>query len=429
MKKIKQDFRLNPYYEKISNGYFIFGLLLFVLLLGYIEFRIGIFFLQNGAFDYYNQFFNADPLTFINSLQHRLSIIHPLLLGIYFLVIESIHYFWNVSANTRIVFASAIFGSYSVMQFGIFFWLVSKNKLHSFLMAIAFAFSFSTIIYSIVPDSFIVAQSSLGLMYIVFFLSYYKNRWPNAIRYIVIILVGVIVMGPTITNLLQFLITLIVFEYSVNKKISWKILSRIIIIAVVVIGITLTLYVLQVKAAPSLCSCSILDLELPSAIEEINKITRQTTAYLVTEQKHLPNQINSLFSTIKNMVFPALPIQNKNAHFQFSVASQGWGYIGNIIVTIFGLFTIYIGKNKKRNALWLSLLFGLVFNLIFHLFWGEGFFLYSQHFAFQFFALLGFTFIKYVNEHSQIAYSFLITIIALEIILSVRVIQYLVANI
>ena len=201
----------------ISSAIIIVILLIVLNYVVNVETDLGLFLLEQGAFNKNNVFFDADPFTsYIHSDRSKIVYIpnlrHPLIIPILSAVLKISEYLTIYPLDQRFILTNVLVGGFSVVQFYVFLSLVIKDRLFSLMVALIFTFNFSTVIFSIIPDTWIYAQMSIGAMFMVFYFAYYDRRLTGKLRLGLIVLVGVFVTGITITNAVFFFIALIVFE-------------------------------------------------------------------------------------------------------------------------------------------------------------------------------------------------------------------------
>jgi len=235
------------------------------------------------------------------------------------------------------------------------------------------------------------------------------------------------VAGITITNGIAFFITLTVFEIAAENSTLKKSFVRLLSATSLVIGLLIGLFFLQFIIAPRLCNfCP--DLVDSSVSRNFEKLVNHGSNFLVKDQADFTTQLYGLPSAIKNMFFPTTPIPDGHSRFSFNETNIGLNNLVNIVFSLFVMTLIFLGKELRWKSLWLSLFLSLVFNLIFHTFFGDDFFLYTQHFAFQLFFLLAFSLIRYYRRNPLMFSFFLFSVIVVELLSTKFVLQFLMSN-
>jgi hypothetical protein len=184
--------------DKRAVVFCIFLFVIFWSLYAHLGLSLG----AGRAFGVTNLLFGADPPAIINVMTHgqpcRSIIKHP----IYALLVAGPGWFlqgYTHSDCASAVFLNSFWGAINVCLVFILFRLMTKNDLRSSLVALIFGLTMSQVFFGSVPEVFVMALTSLLVMYLLFFVSLESKRlslWPWLIC-------GIGTAGITSTNFVQ----------------------------------------------------------------------------------------------------------------------------------------------------------------------------------------------------------------------------------
>lgn len=377
----------------------------FFLFLGYFAFYIclGMIITYPGEAPY-NLILDADnqrvfsDLTKIDHDHYRISV-HPLLL---FLIQPVMLLTAGITHNSllAVVLVQSACGATSVALLMSIFNRLNISFVLSVCLCLIFGFSFSTMLFSSVPETFIFAGTSLiGFCYFIMILLD-RSGDLNKREFIGVIFFGTFCFGITITNYLFFIIGISILS-KYRKGIKRRFCTFALCL-ITTIGIALLLCVIQSAAWP----------QCPTFWDSIIKAS-------TGEEKYEELNYISAIGVIKNPVgwitqFALLPIISSHPELLimddgfYFIAFSSYGPLRLSIVVLFYmlvLFSIVIGiraylqgntnikyakslRNNTANLILLLVSLGWISQFVLHLFYGsQGSFLYSQHNLFMLFII------------------------------------------
>ena len=187
-----------------------------------------------------NLFFGADnvrafsDLTSISYSHYRIKV-HPLFLIFFETVTLLLNGFTN-NLSLAVIIEEALCGSLSVLTF----YFILKNhrveKRISIIFSLIYGFSFSMIIFSTIPETFIFANLGLILYWYFISISYNKKEPLSKKEIFILVFFGIFSFGITLTNYFSYSIGLIVLLFNrydlkrcVKKIFSLNVLNGILI--------------------------------------------------------------------------------------------------------------------------------------------------------------------------------------------------------
>jgi len=329
----------------------------------------------------------GDMTTF--NFNHYRTKVHPL----YVLIMNPIGILVNklVGSNvTTAVVINCFIGSAGVTLSFIYFWIYTNTIVDTVLLTLLFGISSSQLILSIIPDTSSLAICSLIVTYLLFSLSIKRGGSPLLLW----ILAGVFSLGVTTTNFVQTVIC-----FGISHLISTKHNSlRDLVILVFkylfgVLSVTILLSIIQKIIYPS----STLFFLPEAYIEDMSyaSLLFFQEPFIVIAQllKHfLWVNFIAPYPTIFMMSGKNLPAITFSNSLDFSI----FGIVSSILwFTLLGTYVFkYLWQQNKNKTkpdyypLLLGYSFCLLFNFVFHSFYGIGergkieYFLYTGNFTF-----------------------------------------------
>ena len=307
--------------------------------------------------------------TITNANHYRIDV-HPLFL----ILIQPIVLLLSgiiMNKMLSIVILSALASSLSVLFIYKILNLIKKDNKTNIIISLIYLFSFSNIIYTSGIETYNFA--SLFLIILIYFVL--KNKELDNYKYLLLVALGVLSLGFTITNFVVFLI--ILFMLFINKKISLKGSIKIVFITVLCLfGLNLVQKVIWPNT-PIVFRNSIKS-EVSTYTKEIgikNVIKNDYYNLLIGSNINLKMSYGDIYN-------------NRNVIIDFINTN-----IFNILVIsiLYILSIVLIIRNYKKNKfINISLLLILLFNTILHIVYGnDSTFLYSLHFLYPIILLIG----------------------------------------
>lgn len=371
--KIKKYIKNNP--DKII---FIFSLI-------YTLFA-GILLTYNYDFsNNFNLIFGMDTSRVIVDIseilaRHYRADVHPL----FILIVQPIYMILNgilLNKNLTIITISSITSSLSVLLVYKILSNNEENKKISIIISLIYLLSFSNIIFTSSPETYIFSALFLLIMW-----HYYitkKNDYDKK-SHIILAILGVLSFSITITNIAIFCIIMLLLL--IEKKINIKNVIKIFLItAVVATSLNLGQKIIW-NNTPLYFKTSI--------SSEKNLYESKKSPIIKLKNVIVNDYFNSIISPNIHMeIENGSTYNNRNYSIQFNQPNELL-----ILLTIFYILsiTIVIRNFNKNKIINIGLLLSLLFNTTLHIIYGNTeTFLYSQHFVYILILLFG---INYKNE-------------------------------
>lgn len=331
--------------------------------------------------NYTDFFFGADNARVFGDITNALELhyrikVHPL----FVLFIEPIFYLLNIFLRNKmlsVIVIESLAGTSMVYFFDkILTNLKIKNNIKNVFVLI-FVFSFSMMIFSIVPETFIFG--GLGLISYYFFLSYIntkKGELSKKERYL-LILFGIINFGITITNFGLYILGLIYIllsKYKINKAIKEFIKINIFNLIFIII---LNIFQRIIWSTCPLFWSSIIEGLNGNGYEEVLYMDFNISISKVIEL------INQMFNY--SIISPNIELGSEGVCFTSYNFVKYFIIITNISIMGLGIKHIYdlIKKKDKINNYILTIFFCLLYNIVLHFIYGYNeAFIYSPHYLF-----------------------------------------------
>ena len=372
---MKKKFNLKKISESKMQKYLFITSLTVCLILG-IALSYNFDFTKN-----YNLLFESDTTRVISDMTnfkffHYRAHVHPL----FVILTEPIYYLVKaifINKMLSLVVISSIATSLTVLFIYKILSLYGHNKFLKILTCLCYLFTFSNIIFTAGIEVYNIAVLFLVLLWY-YVLKKYPEKNSFASKNFILITLGILAFGVTITNIFIFLI--IIFFLFLFKKISLnKALSIIFFTIVLAISISAVQCILWHNTKP---------LILNNFNEEKNF-------------SHISITPSKIINVLKNDYYYS--IIGNDMHVE---SNNGQGYRGdNYVITFnenynvitFGIINIFyilflavLFRNYKKNLFAnLCLTSAILFNTVLHIFYGNELpFLYSMHFLYLFY--LGF---------------------------------------
>lgn len=386
---------------KVNKNVFLFCIfLIFYLVLG-IQLSYNYDF--NGIYDL---LFDADTSRVIGDMtdifaNHYRLLVHPLVV----IIMEPIYFIISGITQNKmlaLIIISSVISAITVVMVHKIISLFCNNKKINMLIALCYGFAFSNFIFTAGIELYNI--SAFGLLIMWYFIAKKLNEeWKKGDLFILIIL-GLLSLSIIITNYVVFLIGCLVLLISKKVKFKDLILVNITVIILFIIASYFQGVIWQ--------NTPVVENMLTTDSEEKNNID------FSIDFAKLKNVIKN--DCCNSIISSNLEV-NKNVNFiiEFSKTSM-WNFI---IISAFLVATAIITlKNFKKNLyLNIGLILTFIFNFVFHSVYGNSScFLYSLHFLYLFFLLLG---INYTSENktgTRLMMVLLITLGVSEIIINCK---------
>lgn len=394
---MKTNIKINPWLD-IRNSKFrsvLCGIAIFATFF-ILYFYMSLALSKTGAFKEFSILFQFDTPRVINdmttfSAKHGRTNVHPL----YVLLINPIGELVEIligSHLTAAVFLNSFLGALGV-TLGYIFFLSLRNKIiDAVLLTFLFGISTSQLILSIVPETYSLAICSLLVTYILFVQSI-KKETPHLLLWV---LAGVFSLGVTTTNFIQTAICFGISNITFSERNKWLTWGRkMLVFSVGVLSITTLFSIIQKGIYPT---------SIPFYLPEVYLKEMQYASTLVFQKPvAVIAQLFKHFFWV-NIVGPSpatytMPGKHLTAiTFSSTLEFNFFGIIGSI------LWFILLGTNFARKQrvsqnmngdsqyriqpLLLGYIICLLFNLVFHSFYGAvekynfEYFLYTGNFTF-----------------------------------------------
>lgn len=307
--------------------------------------------------------------TDVNANHYRTSI-HPLYVILTIPITKLISLFFVNNVLAVIVFLTAI-STLNVYLFEKFLDRLSPSRTNS-LIKILFLCVYITS-FAIIENVIIVESFTLNLFAFLIFWNYFfkiKDKKLSIKNYIVLILIGVLNYGITLTNFVSFLIG-ISFLIIFNKRKSFKQYAKDSLKVLVILVCSLYVVVLLSYAQYRTFNTSFEPFVFfKNLIKDVFlKVPSEDTNYMRFDISFL---INSFVYTFSNFLFGTNPVKMQPADGYAVVEFAGLSIFNICLsIVIFALFVysvIVLIKNKNK-ALW-PLLIALLFEFILHTIYG-----------------------------------------------------------
>ena len=402
---MKKNLKTN---NKITEKYLFWGSLFFSLLIGLI---------LTYNFDYtdnYNFLFESDTSRVIKDASeiicnHYRLIVHPLftiLVQPFCLLLTG----FTQNSIISLIIMSSLVTSTTVLYIYKILNLIKKDDKQNILISLIYLFSFSNIIYTAGIEIYNYAALFLVLLWYYYLKIKDKNNCDKY-TYFILIALGVLSAGFTITNFIVYFIVLgLLF---INKKINLK--KAIVISLITIISLLSVNFIQHIvwRSAPLL----------------INKTIKNEKDF-VDKQNIITTNIKNV---VKNDYYNSIISSNVkikvNKKFFYTTENFILGFknmpiLNIILISIFYLIIILllIRNFKKSILINIGLLSTILFNTCLHIIYGNNnTFLYSIHFLYQIILLLGINLLKEDNKSLKKKINiFLIVFIIFEIIFNTK---------
>lgn len=386
-----------------------------IFLIGFIAyFTLGLLYSYYlGTYNFWNVLFDIDtPRVFedltVFSGSHYRATVHPLFV-LFFQPICKILGFILKDCALGCLLVQGCFAAISLVAVYIILKKLKLSNRSCNLLTVLFGTSFGQIVFSSNIETYIFAQGLLTLLWV--FAAYKIDKEYSLIDYVILTILGVCSIAVTLTNVVQFIIVLF-FGLMINKKVKNGFFKTIIV------GIS--------ALSLSVLLASVQNIIWPSAPNFFTKNITDFIYHTSEESLYVDSSFNiNKVINILNVTFSysfnlgSLYIPRTGVYLTFNYSN-----IINIISIIIGIAFLvlnvyYVIKTKfdlKNDKLYYALLCTLLFNVVFHLFYGNSIaFLYVCHFNFILILLLGYIISKLnikIFENRIINNSLIVLIIA-----------------
>lgn len=371
--------------------------------IGIFVFFVGFYFILGVYLSYlydfsktYDLIFGADTSRVLGDMtdvfgNHYRIKVHPL----FVMIVAPFIYILNgitLDSVLSVIILSSLIGSLSVVVMYKIASIYIEEERTKILLMLIFGFSFTNLIFSSSTETFIFSGFFLILLWYFIITLLNKKEKINKIEYFYLILLGVISLGITITNIVVFLI--IILTLLINKKIKFK-KAFLIVILVFLLSIFLSLIQNFVwHNTPTL-------LQYKENYQEEEKYTNYDIS--------IPKIKNVIINGFVNSII-ASDVRLSDTDNIYFLNNNSWTVVP---VIIFYLLIIYflIKNGSKNKILNIGVLLTVLFNCCLHTFYGNGeVFLYSCHFIYLVFLLLILNY-KTLNHKNRINIILLILLV------------------
>ena len=404
IKKINNKFKNN---DSVRTA-FIFGLVFFLF-----YFILGSIFTYNSlSTNKFNLFFGADtPRVIVDltkvSANHYRTLVHPLFIILFQPIVQLLNLIIKNELLSSVLFQSMISGFSIVFLYLILDKFKLEKKL-KYLFLLIFGFSFSNIVFNSTIETFPIAQ--LFLIILFYYALCKKNtkitNWDIAL----IVVLGVVNLGITITNYFVYLLV-IIYLIGFNSRIK-KSKKIFLLFIIVLLSVTLSVTLSELQAAffPSsqLFFKDNLSNILIGQSEELNYI--QGLSFL-----SITNQINSVL--VHGFYAPKIDLVFDVENL---ILSFGDMYLFQKIFSLLTLFLIlfmvvlFIENNYKKmskHKYLILLTITFMFNFVLHIFYGNNeSFLYTLHSQFMLILMIAYIIQDFVSKKNSTTIKNFITV-------------------
>lgn len=341
-----------------------------------------------------NILFGADnrrallDLTDITYSHYRIKV-HPLFLILTQPIVLIVNGFVN-NSRLSVILVESFAGALSVVFLHNILKQLCSNEKLSHIISCMYGLSFSMMIFSSIPESFVFA--ALGLVCFWYFVlrAAYSDEKNEKIIYIIFVILGVISFGITLTNYLPYCLGLL-FYLIVREEKAKAIIKKFVLINLINSGSIIILCVIQ-KMVWSQCPIfleSIIHALLGHGYEETYYMN-----WLVNLDKTV-GWLKEIFA--RSIISPDIYMQISGKYYQVSFG--GYGVIAKIMLIAFFVcfaallilmfIRLFRNKDKKKSLYIAMLIVSFACNALLHYFYGaHEAFIYTPHYLFILFILL-----------------------------------------
>ena len=389
----------------------------FYLLIGSMFFLtlLGIFLNYNyNLYDNYNLLFDSDTgrvmldSTIIAASHYRLDV-HPL----FVLIIQPLVFIIKglvINRLLAIIILSALASSLTVVYIYRILKLVGLKEKTSILLSLLYLFSFSNIIFTSGIETYNFAAFFLVLLWYYFIKN--KEKELDNKSYILLGILGVLSFSMTITNYCVFLI--VCFVLWIFKKAKFK-----------------KLFIMGILTVVSLLALNLGQRLIWNNTPVLWNLNPYGEASLYGDTKlglkNIKNVVDDCYinSVISNDVYLKVNYGSEYNEQNYMITFNETSYLQLFLFLMFyGVVLIITARNYKKNKIEnTALVLTIIFNSVLHTVYGnDSPFLYSLHFLYLIFLLLGINLAKEENKKVQ-KYStiFLIVFLILELLQNTKV--------
>jgi hypothetical protein len=405
--------------NKIKNikHVYIIALVFFIIYLA-----LGILFSYRGeTYKTNNFFFEADNFRALYDLtsfefNHYRTKVHP----IFVLLFQPIAVMFNILFKSDIlsviVLESIIAALNIITIYKIFKTIKIKEKMN-IILTLIYGFSFSSLIFVSIPETFVFASFLLLLMWLYIIKLFYSDKKINTINYIVLVLTGIGALSITVTNFVQFIIA--IFFLLLYKQKTHKIIKSIlatILLTIISFGITSGLALIQKKIWPTA-------MNFHEYLVDFSYNDKNEEKYYMSKNIEIQNIKESYKTVFVNSFVPnKIIIKNEMAWFSKPNILSIMLSLVLISFIIFGIIKAFLKKDNPREKLLITSITGsLLYNFVLHLIYGTyESFLYSQHFTFLVIILIGLGFKNARKKYRNISFLIFVAYLLLQLILNLN---------
>ena len=369
---------------KIKNEILLFrAVLLFSIFYFIASYLVAIHWYIKLYFSVNNIFFDTDPQTSLGSIASgwgRNAYTHAFLELFSFPIrfIENVvNFFMSIEdgPSFRILLALSISPIFSALKIVFFFLILRNNEIKNLvILTLMFAFGFSNVLFSTIPESYAISSFLITLLFYYYFECLRKKTSENPYAWFIL---ATLLAGITITNVIMFSILYYNFLLIVLGKTRRYSFYRSLTFSAGALAFTLLIFkIIRVTYGISMSS--------EGGITWI----RHFSSLSLTQCLH---NLNSIFSALINSFSPTFIDVSKNdlCHkmglpcnkLSFESLNDHYTWTLGFLLVVYMLYLTFYRKNKHKilNDICLVSMMILLFNLGLHTFFGKEMFLYSQH--------------------------------------------------
>ena len=328
-----------------------------------------------SLYNVYNYFFDADTARVVRDMvdvmgNHYRTAVHPLFVIIFLPLTRVINLFF-ADRFLAITFIMSIIGAINTcLLYSIFCKIKAKEKL-SVLLCLIYGFSFSSILFSIIPETYVISACCFLMFWNYFLKQYQNNKSLNTKGYIVLIILGILNLAITLTNIIPYGIGLIFLIYKKEEKSKLKnSVLKSLLIGMIILLITWLLAVIQ-KMIFIRTEIFLDYLLLGAKSEEANYINLNISISTIT------NATKAFFA--HSFIAPKIVVKKELLLFgSYSIFIKT--LVLAFVFTFIALITKLFKDKKLKNNIAIPLFLSLLYNIFLHFIYGnDTAFLYTQH--------------------------------------------------
>ena len=361
---------------------------------------------NSNVFDY---FFQSDSPRVMSDMimvygDHYRFYVHPLFVIIVQPIMLLLNGIIHNNLLTIILFQSLI-GGLQVLLMHYILDVYSDNKKVNIVISIMFGFAFSTIIFNSIIELYNIASLSMLLLWFVTSIMIKKEKYDKKMMNFLFIISGILCIGITITNYIIVLIASLILLLFRKQSTGSLILKNAIIIVATLLLLCIEIFCWNIPYKGG-------------------ELRNETTAGWVNTQISVQKIKNVVSDDLYNSVLSSSVTTKKNN--DAAILTFNKTRMTNIVImTSFYIIVLFllIINFKKNMHINIALVLSILFNSTFHLIYGNNdCFLYSNHFTYLVFLMLGIN-IGTINNKKMNKLLLLIMYVFLGILISINLLH------